>query len=120
MFFLKFILQIVYELNKQFFALSSDYRAIPRLDVYDPTALDDEEYDQMNIGARQEAEKVMGRRDREEALTSGRLRRGLLYGTLQFAHLIFLQNGRQPLSQSCLADLTIFPVGENPKKSADF
>lgn len=58
----------------------SDYRAIPRLDVYDPTALDNEEYDAMDIGARREAEKIMGKRDREEAATSGRLRRGLLYG----------------------------------------
>ena len=58
----------------------SDYRAIPRLDVYDPAALDEEDYDDMDIAARREAEKVMGKRDREEAATSGRLRRGLLYG----------------------------------------
>ena len=48
--------------------------------MYDPTALDDEDYDEMDIGARREAEKIMGKRDREEAATSGRLRRGLLYG----------------------------------------
>lgn len=60
--------------------LISDYRAIPRLDVYDPAAVDEEEYDEMDIGARREAERAMGKRDREEAATSGRLRRGLLYG----------------------------------------
>ncbi|CAB3988376.1 DNA replication licensing factor MCM2, partial [Paramuricea clavata] len=59
--------------------MEDDYRAIPRLDVYDPTALDEEDYDELDIGARREAEKVMGKRDREEAATSGRLRRGLLY-----------------------------------------
>lgn len=48
--------------------------------MYDPTALDEEEYDEMDIGARREAERVMGKRDREEAATSGRLRRSLLYG----------------------------------------
>ena len=101
-------------LKNNFFSLSSDYCAIPRLDVYDPTTLDDEEYDQMNIGARQEAEKVMGRRDREEALTSGRLRRGLLYGTIQFVNLFFgkMADSHSTLSQYCLANLTIFPVGE--------
>lgn len=51
--------------------------------MYDPTALDDEEYDEMGIGARREAERIMGKRDREEAAISGRLRRGLLYGTKQ-------------------------------------
>ena len=80
----------------------------------DLTALDDEEYDQMDIGARQEAEKVMGRRDRQEALTSGRLRRGLRYGTIQFVHLFFgkMADSHTTLSQYCVADLTIFPVGE--------
>jgi hypothetical protein len=67
------------KLKKKRFSFS-DYRAIPRLDVYDPTALDEEDYDELDIGARREAEKVMGKRDREEAATSGRLRRGLLYG----------------------------------------
>lgn len=60
--------------------MSRDYRAIPRLDVYDETAVDDEDYDEMDIGARREAEKVMGKRDREEAALTGRLRRDLLYG----------------------------------------
>ena len=80
----------------------------------DLTALDDEEYDQMDIGARQEAEKVTGRRDRQEALTSGRLRRGLRYGTIQFVHLFFgkMADSHTTLSQYCVADLTIFPVGE--------
>ena len=55
--------------------------------MYDPTALDDDDYDEMDIGARREAEKVMGKRDREEAATTGRLRRGLLYGMgTRFSH----------------------------------
>ena len=85
--------------------------------MYDPTALDDEEYDQMDIGARREAEKVMGRRDREEALTSGRLRRGLLYGTIQFVH--FFQNGRQAqhIKPVLLSRPDNFLCGRKPKEN---
>ena len=34
----------------------------------------------MEIGARREAERAMGKRDREEAAISGRMSRSLLYG----------------------------------------
>ena len=58
-----------------------DYRPIAALDVYDAAALDDEEFDEMDPEARHEAERLMRKRDREEAATRGRLHRGLLYGT---------------------------------------
>jgi len=48
--------------------------------VYDPAALDDEDFDEMAPEARQEAERLMRKRDREEAAARGRLHRGLLYG----------------------------------------
>jgi hypothetical protein len=50
--------------------------------VYDPTALDEDEYDELDIADRREAEKVMRKREREEAGLTGRLRRGLLYGMM--------------------------------------
>lgn len=56
-----------------------DYRAIPRLDTYEGANLDAEDYDSMSPGARAEAERQMRRRDRQEALASGRMRPGLLY-----------------------------------------
>lgn len=62
--------------------LNSDYRAIPRLDVYDAAVVDNDEYDELDIGARREAERAMGKRDREEAAISGRMTRGLLYGMI--------------------------------------
>lgn len=60
-----------------------DYRPIPALDVYDPAALDDDDFDEMAPEARQEAERLMRKRDREEAAARGRLHRGLLYGTVE-------------------------------------
>ena len=57
-----------------------DYRPIVALDIYDAAALDDEEFDEMDREARREAERLMRKRDREEAATRGRLHRGLLYG----------------------------------------
>ncbi|KAK2550621.1 DNA replication licensing factor mcm2 [Acropora cervicornis] len=59
--------------------IEQDYRPIPALDVYDPTALDDEDYDELDPEARQEAERQMRKRDREDAAARGRLHRGLLY-----------------------------------------
>ncbi|RMX61533.1 hypothetical protein pdam_00013734 [Pocillopora damicornis] len=59
--------------------MEQDYRPIPALDVYDPAALDDEDFDEMTPEARQEAERLMRKRDREEAAARGRLHRGLLY-----------------------------------------
>ena len=61
-----------------------DYRPIPALDVYDQAVLDDEEnYDEMDPEARREAERLMRKRDREDAAARGRLHRGLLYGINQ-------------------------------------
>lgn len=57
-----------------------DYRPIPALDVYDPAVLDDDEFDEMTPEARREAERLMRKRDREDAAARGRLHRGLLYG----------------------------------------
>uniref|UniRef100_T1J3P5 DNA replication licensing factor MCM2 n=1 Tax=Strigamia maritima TaxID=126957 RepID=T1J3P5_STRMM len=59
--------------------LEADYRAIPALDVYDPNVLDDSEYDVMSENDRLAAEDEMRTRDRTEGVTTGRMRRGLLY-----------------------------------------
>lgn len=67
-------------INAIFISMNRDYRPIPALDVYDPAALDDEDFDEMTPEARQEAERLMRKRDREEAAARGRLHRGLLYG----------------------------------------
>lgn len=67
-------------INAIFISTNRDYRPIPALDVYDPVALDDEDFDEMTPEARQEAERLMRKRDREEAAARGRLHRGLLYG----------------------------------------
>ena len=57
-----------------------EYRAIPELDVYDQDQLDEAEYDTMDPEARARAEKVIRRREKQEALASGRQRPGLFYG----------------------------------------
>ncbi|XP_033116539.1 DNA replication licensing factor mcm2-like [Anneissia japonica] len=59
--------------------LENDYRAIPELDVYDMDHLDEEDYEGMTMDERMQAERVMRKRDREEALATGRMRPGLLY-----------------------------------------
>ena len=56
--------------------------------MYDTAVLDDEEFDEMAPEARQEAERLMRKRDREEAAAMGRLHRGLLYGKLFFFFFI--------------------------------
>lgn len=56
-----------------------DYRAIPELDVYDPRMLDDEEYEALSPSARAEVDRMLQKRDREEAFGKGRMRPGLLY-----------------------------------------
>ena len=56
-----------------------EYRPIPHLDKYEDEDLDHEEYDAMSPGARAEAERQLRKRDRQEALASGRMRPGLLY-----------------------------------------
>lgn len=60
----------------------SDYRHIPELDVYDQDNLDDSEYSMISEGDRAAAEGAMRKRDRDEGLVTGRMRRGLLYGKL--------------------------------------
>uniref|UniRef100_A0A672ZPN0 DNA replication licensing factor MCM2 n=1 Tax=Sphaeramia orbicularis TaxID=375764 RepID=A0A672ZPN0_9TELE len=62
--------------------MERDYRAIPALDQYEAEGLDldDEDLSELSPGARAAAEEAMRRRDREQGI-SGRLRRGLLYGT---------------------------------------
>lgn len=59
----------------------SDYRAIPALDTYGQEGLDDDDdYSELSEGARQDAEREMRKREREEGMTAGRMRRGLMYG----------------------------------------
>jgi len=62
------------------FFICRDYRRIPELDVYDANALDDEEYEALSPSARAEVDRLLRKRDREEALGKGRIRPGLLYG----------------------------------------
>merc|ERR1739838_40110 len=60
--------------------MENDYRVIPELDTYDQDNLDDSRYSAMSGGDRNAAEAAMRRQDREEGRTTGRMRRGLLYG----------------------------------------
>lgn len=60
--------------------LSSDYRPMPHLDVYDENVVDDEDYEAMTAETRAAAEREMRKRDRQEALSQGRMRPDLLYG----------------------------------------
>lgn len=62
--------------------IHSDYRPMPHLDVYDENVVDNDEYDVISADARAAAEREMRKRDRQEALTQGRMRPGLLYGKL--------------------------------------
>ena len=62
--------------------------------MYDPAALDDEDFDEMAPEARQEAERLMRKRDREEAAARGRLHRGLLYGKNWIRLLFFTMRGK--------------------------
>ena len=56
-----------------------DYRTIPHLDTYNAEGLDQGDYDSMSPGARAAAERDLRKRDRQDALASGRMRPGLLY-----------------------------------------
>ena len=56
-----------------------EYRPIPHLDTYEAADLDQDEYEAMTPGARAEVERQLRKRDRQEALASGRTRPGLLY-----------------------------------------
>lgn len=66
-----------------------DYRAIPALDRYDQEGLDEDDYSELSENQRQAAEREMRQRDREEGVLTGRMRRGLMYGRLQFFFFIF-------------------------------
>lgn len=60
--------------------MEADYRAIPQLDIYDRSILDDdEEQSELDIEGRRDAESEMRKRDRESGVAAGRGRRGLLY-----------------------------------------
>lgn len=60
-------------------ALEQDYRPMPALDVYEEEGLDTSDYSEMSEAQRQEAEQEMARRDREEGVGRGRMRKGLMY-----------------------------------------
>ncbi|VEL36793.1 unnamed protein product [Protopolystoma xenopodis] len=61
-------------------AMERDYRPIPELDVYEPEGLagEDEEFENISPRARAEAEQEMLRRDREQAIATGGLRRDII------------------------------------------
>jgi len=59
--------------------MEDDYRAIPQLDTYDQSILDDEDQSDLGVDARAEAERQMRKRDRDEGVTAGVGRRGLMY-----------------------------------------
>lgn len=66
--------------------MENDYRPMPALDRYDQDLMDDEDdFDIMSEADRAAAEAAMRKRDRqdgrEDALRTGRMRRGLLYGS---------------------------------------
>lgn len=52
---------------------------MPHLDRYEGANLDSEDYDAMSPGTRMEVERQLRKRDRQQALASGRMRPGLLY-----------------------------------------
>lgn len=66
------------------FLFSRDYRPIAALDVYDKDGLDEGDFSDISESARQDAEKEMRKRDREEALATGRMRRGFIYGEVKY------------------------------------
>ena len=63
--------------------LHREYAPIPELDAYGSEGVDDEDYDNITAEQRARAEKEISRREKQEALASGRLRPGLLYGRLR-------------------------------------
>ncbi|XP_005108123.1 DNA replication licensing factor mcm2 [Aplysia californica] len=59
--------------------LERDYQAIPELDTYEDVGLDTSDYSEMSDTQRQDAEREIRDREREEGVRAGRMRRGLLY-----------------------------------------
>ena len=53
---------------------------MPHLDTYNEEDIDEQAYEGLSPSARAAAEKEMRKRDRQDALTHGRARPGLLYG----------------------------------------
>ncbi|XP_048244361.1 DNA replication licensing factor mcm2-like [Haliotis cracherodii] len=59
--------------------LERDYQTIPALDRYDQDNMDNEDYSDISESQRQAAEREIRQREREEGITAGRMRRGLIY-----------------------------------------
>jgi len=60
--------------------MANDYRALPHLDTYDASELnDDEDLSELGVEDRGAAEQEMRKRDRAAGRLAGRMRRGLLY-----------------------------------------
>ena len=79
-----------------FFCLR-DYRPISELDRYDSEGLDDEDASELSVSERLAAEREMRKRDRDEALATGRMRPGILYGQYR------LRSGSLATQQCCIA-----------------
>ena len=62
------------------FPIYRDYRPNPYLDTYEAQDEDDHDFSDLSMSERLAAEREMRKRDREEGLITGRMRRGLLYG----------------------------------------
>lgn len=88
----------------QLFSPYRDYQSIPHLDAYDREGLDQETYDAMSPGARAAAERELRKRDRQEALASGRMRPGLLYEESEDEDLGPSQPRRRRRAEDRLAD----------------
>ena len=71
--------KMVVVMQNLLFVPCRDYRPIPQLDVYEDSGAE-EDLSELSPGARAEAEREMRKRDRDEGVVSGRMRRGLLYG----------------------------------------
>ena len=65
------------------YVICRDYRVIPELDRYDTREMDDaHEFSDLSMSERLAAEREMRKRDHEEEGATGRMRQGILYGTL--------------------------------------
>jgi hypothetical protein len=70
-----------------------DYRPIPELDRYRQEELDDDgDFSDLSMSERLAAEREMRKRDHDEAMATGRMRPGILYGeSVEGAGLILNQ-----------------------------
>lgn len=64
--------------------LEDDYKPVPELDKYEGDDIDQEEYDDMDIGDRNAVERELQKRDKREgrSVTQGRIKDSLLYSEL--------------------------------------